>query len=160
MKIKLLILFFFNVIAFAKIINVPTDYSSIQKALNAAEENDTILVAPGTYFENIVWPDVNGVKLFSTGNWDNTIIDGNYISRVISIFNSSSNLIDSTTIIRGFTITHGKSENGGGIFCGGASPKLIALRIKENESTGSDLGDCMFKSKKGHPRCKIIIINL
>lgn len=34
-------------------IHVPADYSTIQAAINAASNGDTIVVAPGTYQENI-----------------------------------------------------------------------------------------------------------
>ena len=44
-----------NVVAYSgdKIINVPGDIPTIQKAINASVDGDTVLVADGTYFENI-----------------------------------------------------------------------------------------------------------
>ena len=63
-------------VAAATIINVPADYSAIQAALNAAQSGDTVLVQPGTYYENVILPDVNGIKLISAGDTSNTIIDG------------------------------------------------------------------------------------
>ena len=35
------------------VLNVPSDYSSIQSAINSSVNGDTILVAPGNYLENI-----------------------------------------------------------------------------------------------------------
>ena len=58
------------------VINVPTDYTTIQAALTAANATDTVLVQPGTYTENIFWPETNGIKLISAGDSSNTIIDG------------------------------------------------------------------------------------
>ena len=37
----------------AQIINIPGDYPTIQQGINAATDNDTVLVQPDTYYENI-----------------------------------------------------------------------------------------------------------
>ena len=37
----------------ATIINVPADSTTIQAAINGTSHGDTVLVQPGTYFENI-----------------------------------------------------------------------------------------------------------
>jgi hypothetical protein len=67
---------FITTFGFATTINVPTDYTTIQAALTAANATDTVLVQPGTYTENIIWPNVNSIKLISAGDSSNTIIDG------------------------------------------------------------------------------------
>ena len=96
-------------------IGVPGDYSSIQAGLTAAGTNDTVLVQPGTYTENIIWPETNGIKL-SAGDSSNTIIDGGELSSVIYI-NPQSTTIDTTTLIQGFKITNGGNvSNGAGLF--------------------------------------------
>jgi len=94
------------------VINVPADYSTIQTALNNATEGDTVLVQPGTYYENIIWPATNSIKLISASDSSNTIIDGSQAGSVILIQSSTS--IDTTTIIKGFKITHGGNVNNGG----------------------------------------------
>ena len=73
-------------------LNVPEEYTSIQSALNAAGTGDTVLVQPGTYTENIFWPETNGIKLISAGDSSNTIIDGGGVSVVI--YSNTQNLID------------------------------------------------------------------
>ena len=131
-----IILFLQSIVA-GKILNVPQDFSRIQMALMAADSSDTVLVQPGTYVENIIWPSTNGIKLISAGNWDNTIIDGNQNGTVMVFLYDT---IDTTTLVKGFTITNGSAEKGAGILCNGASPKLIKIRIKGNHQLVSNYG--------------------
>lgn len=49
--------------------NVPGDYSTIQDAINAATGGETIIVAAGTYSENVVIPsDKDGLQLLGAGS--------------------------------------------------------------------------------------------
>jgi len=118
-------------------LKVPSAYSTIQAGLNAANTGDTVLVAAGTYTENIMWPDVNGIKLISEGDSSNTIIDGGGISSVIYI-NRSSATIDTTTIIKGFKITNGSNVKlGGGVFCKNVGITIDESLIADNKVVGS-----------------------
>ena len=51
-KIPTIVFLFFH-IAFSETLYVPDDFNSIQGAIDASENSDTILVDPGIYFENI-----------------------------------------------------------------------------------------------------------
>ena len=138
-------------------IYVPDDYSSIQKALDNASTGDTVLVAPGTYYENIIWPHIDGIILLSECGPDSTIIDGGGGGDVIRIGTG----VDSTTVIKGFTIKNAISgiycymhssptivgniitehitgaREGGGICCkGGSSPLIVNNTIKNNTTCG------------------------
>ncbi len=129
-----------NATLFAEIINVPDEYPTIQAALTAADSSDTVLVQPDTYYENIFWPEVNGIKLISNGDSSNTVIDGGGISSVIYV-NPTSATIDTTTLIQGFKITNGGNvQYGGGIFLSGADVVFTRLLISENVADHSGGG--------------------
>ena len=97
--------------ATAVTIHVPGDYSTIQGGLGGALTGDTVLVAPGTYIENLIWPNTQSIKLLSESGREYTIIDGNNLASVINISVS----IDTSTVISGFTIRNGNGSEGGGI---------------------------------------------
>jgi len=125
------------------IIQVPDDYSSIQEGLNAASEGDTVRVAAGTYFENIIWPATNGIKLIGSGEVD-CIIDGDSLGSVMRFEEELDGIIDSTTLITGFTLQNGYAyvdeanlQHGGGIYLFESSPTLTNMTITSNRS---DLG--------------------
>src|SRR5688500_10081303 len=116
-KLLLFIAFILFADAFGTIRNVPSTYLTIQSALSASVSGDTVLVQPGTYYENITWPSINSIALLSAGDSSNTIINGSAANRVIT-FNGGG--IDTTTIIRGFKITNGRltvsHSYGGGMY--------------------------------------------
>jgi parallel beta-helix repeat protein len=49
--------------ASALIHHVPSQYATIQEALNTAAAGDTVLVEPGVYSENLDWPERDGLIL-------------------------------------------------------------------------------------------------
>ncbi|MDC3133894.1 hypothetical protein OA958_03555, partial [Bacteroidota bacterium] len=88
------------------VIIVPNDYTTIQTAIDSANINDTIIVMPGNYNENIVWNNKNLVIKSYSGR-DHTIIDGQNLDVVIHI---SGGTIDSTSLLEGFTIRNGSHQ--------------------------------------------------
>ncbi len=111
----------------AGITRVPFDQATIQEALDGAGPGDTVLVSPGTYTENLVWPATQGIVLLSVGGPSITIIDGTSSGSVISMLT----VLDSSTVIEGFTVRQGESERGGGIYCVGASPTIRGNVIED-----------------------------
>jgi len=66
----------------AETITVPGDYPTIQSAINAANSSDTILVAAGTYLENVI---VNKTVTLIGENSNTTIIDGSGNGTVVLV---------------------------------------------------------------------------
>lgn len=126
-------------------IYVPTEYTTIQSALNIATSGDTVIVHPGIYYENIVWPNRDNIKLIAMGSIDETIIDGSALDRVVTIEPSGPGpdglqKITKNTMIKGFTLQNGVNSDiyytGAGILTREASPSLINLKIKDNHGNG------------------------
>ena len=76
---------------------VPSEYATIQLAIDAANNGDTIYVSNSTYVENI---NYNNKDLYLLGeNREVTIIDGNLNGSAVTMGGNS--LIDGFTIING-----------------------------------------------------------
>jgi len=149
-----------SICSYSQIFHIPADHSTIQEGINAATHGDTVLVAEGTYYENLNFMG-KGILLGSTFILDNdpskiesTIING---STPIEPDTASCVLFingeDSNSIICGFTITGGMGTlwddehnpgyyytEGGGILIQAASPTIKNNIIRNNEAinrTGS-----------------------
>jgi hypothetical protein len=131
-----------------KVIQVPSQFPLIQVAINNAKNGDTVLVAPGLYYENL---NFRGKKIMVASRYltdqnvstiRSTVIDG---SRPVSPDSASVVLFasgeDSTTLLIGFTLTKGigtlvpGSFLGGGILVtGGSSPTIKYNIIRKNSA--------------------------
>lgn len=126
----------------ATIRDVPLTYSTIQAALNSCMIGDTVLVSPGVYLENIIWPNIMDIKLYSSGDSSNTIIDGNHSGRVLD-FNTLITIGNNTEII-GFKLRNGYINDvlckGAGIKIENCSPKFEQVSIENNHIFSSNWG--------------------
>jgi hypothetical protein len=136
--------------AFAVTIEVPADTSSIQAAINISRDGDTVLVAEGTYYENINFRG-RAITLAShylvdedTSHIRNTIIDGSQSTHPdtgsVVIFCSGE---DTSSVLCGFTITGGtgtlnqsrRCKTGGGIYLDSSSARIASNKIDHNNMT-------------------------
>lgn len=128
-----------SLVGFSQTIYVPVDYATIQEALDAANTGDEVIVASGTYYENIIWPATDGITLSGSGE-ESCFIDGSEIASVIRFEEDLGGIITNATTIKDFTIQNGFAQgggdqsNGGGICMIDASPSFENLTISNNKA--------------------------
>ena len=132
------------VVASSNTILVPDDYRTIQQAINAAEEGDTIFVGTGTYYEYVVVD--KALSLLGENNND-TIVDGSGIGIVVSV-------IANNVAIHNLTIQNGEigiwlgysrnnilsdttiTDNSYGIYLWGSSNNFLTDNIASDNYDG------------------------
>jgi parallel beta-helix repeat protein len=139
-----------------RVLSVPAPYNTIQSAIDAAVNGDTIVVSPGTYLENINFKG-KAVTVRSTdpNNPDvvaGTIIDGSTPTDAnfgsVVLFKSGE---DHNSVLAGFTITGGTgswvvvawkysgifwNRCGGGALCFNLSEPTITKNVFVNNRAG------------------------
>ncbi|MBW1743728.1 MAG: right-handed parallel beta-helix repeat-containing protein [Deltaproteobacteria bacterium] len=105
--------------------NVPGDYLTIQGAVDAASDGDTIVIASGTYNEYDITID-KSLTIQGAG-MGITIVEGQYMGRVFNIGNYTVEMSD-------MTIQNGKATTDGGGILQGGSLTLTNCVISGNEA--------------------------
>jgi hypothetical protein len=104
----------------AATIRVPADAATIQQAINAAAPGDTILVASGTYVENLTFLG-KAIMVVSEGGPGVTVIDGNWAGPVVAFTSGEPR----GAVLRGFTVQRGATSfSGGGVLIQNSSPTI------------------------------------
>jgi len=147
----------------ATIINVPADHATIQAAINISATGDTVLVQPGTYFEDIDFGGsaITVASLFLTTGQETyieqTIINAGGYGHCVT-FDSGEN---NDSIINGFTATNGGSYYGSGIYCyQNSSPTISNMIITDNHGDqGDSYGGGLCFMSDCEPVCSNLVIS-
>lgn len=122
--------------AAGRVIQVPADQPTIQRAIDTAMDGDTVLVGPGWYRENVDFHGKNVIVQSSTGP-SNTIIDGMQRGPVVTFQSGET----SSAVLRGFLIRNGSfvptdRAMAGGVAVSFASPTIEGNVIADNVGGG------------------------
>ena len=157
------------------VLTVPAKFPTIQAAIDSAVPGDTVLVAPGRYYENIRFKGKNIVvasqfsRSRNAADIERTIIDGSRPAHpdtgtVVRFVNQE----DTTAVLEGFTITGGTGtvwldakdlayfREGGGVLCELASPTIRHNYIVNNVAISkakNAKGDTLISAGGGAIRC-------
>ena len=127
------------------VLDVPSEYGTIQAAIDAAAEGATVAVWPGTYVENI---NLNGKNIIVSSNdvddpcvVAGTVIQGTGSGPVVAFTGSET----SSCVLSGFTIMGGSSADGAGIYGNGTGATISRCTVSGNSATGNGGGinDCV-----------------
>jgi predicted outer membrane repeat protein len=129
-------------LALGIILHVPTEQPTIQAAINAASSGDTVLIARGTYFENINFSG-KAITVTTEQGPTVTIIDGGSAGPVATFTTAET----AQSGLSGVTLQHGQGTfaagyGGGGIHISSASPTISGNAITNN--TAGSFGGGIF----------------
>ena len=134
---------------------VPSEYATIQAAIDAAYDGDTVIVADGIYTDDGNH-DIDflgkAITVKSENGPENCIIDcnGTEDDRHRGFHFHSGE--DTNSVLDGFTITNGHIYHGGGIYCRDSSPHINNCIVTQNRGGGFY---CFSESSPVISRCTI-----
>jgi len=126
---------------------VPDNYATIQEAIDAVVNGDTVIVRAGSYLENITFRGKN-IEVKSEAGPQHTAIDGNLRGTVVSFHAGEG----PGAILDGFSVSNGKGsggfldEFGGGIYISDSSPTVRNCIVSGNTARDAGGGICCVSS--------------
>ena len=127
LALGVLVLMIYVPYASAAILRVPHSYGTIQAGIAAAGAGDTVIVAPGVYFENVTMKP--GVHIQGEPG---AILDGSQGAGAVV---SAASGVERTAVLSGFVVRRGRQA---GIFLNRADPTLRNNVIIEHAGPGID----------------------
>ena len=134
------------------ILRVPSEYPSLNAAVTAAQNSDTVLVADGVYTgeenRNIMWSGAEKhLAIASENGPDQCTIDCE--GEGIGFFFNDTGQTEADTIT-GISVINGQSNIGGNVYCIKSSPVFIDCRFVDGRSeTSFGMGGAAFCSFSG-----------
>lgn len=111
-------------------------FDSIQEAIDVAADDASVIVLPGTYYENIDFTGKNvrliGIDPEAQNGAAYPVIDGAGTGPVVTFSGGG----DPNCLLMGFVITRGVGWQGGAIVCSQSSPTVMNCLIVGNRATG------------------------
>jgi plastocyanin len=145
-----------RVIDEAAVLDVPGDYPTIADAIDAANVDDIIYIAAGTYYETNLTLGAADITLRGEANPDGTpavTIDAQQQGRVFEMVGGgpppgiAGLVIFDTLIITGGAV----NGNGGGVSITNCSPTFLNCTITQNSCTGNGGGVFVYHHAEGAP---------
>lgn len=118
---------------FSQPILIPQDYQTIQEGIDAASDGDSVIVAPGVWYEHLTISDksiILGSWFLTTGDTTyirQTTLNGSNTGRVIALANT-----DTGTRICGFTIRNGRAVAGAALWINSSTVHIDHTDIVNN----------------------------
>jgi len=165
-KVKIIFVIFFlsfSTMVSAGIIHVPGDQPTIQAGIDAAANDDTVLVADGTYTgtgNRDIDFNGKGITVRSENGADYCIIDceGSDVNPHRGFYFHGGEQEDS--IVHGFTIQNGYAVNGGGIKCSNfSSPTISGNIIRNNHASNRGGGIYCINNANATITNNMVILN-
>ncbi len=135
---------------------VPGEYPTIQQAINVCGTGDTVLVAPGTYFERIHYLG-KSIVVRSEAGAEETVLDGEYLGTVVTFGEGT----DTTTVFKGFTVTRGGTEDiwgPAGVRLEGASGSIVGNVFRDNTLEQPE-GSLIWANSRGYSAIVVRVEN-